>query len=83
MGQQGEQISSKQGEQISQLSFEESKIRFKVGYGNEQGSKGTSKGWPKRSGNKYNGVSQSMHSPKVVESMEKSTIESSKTIDEA
>ena len=53
---------------------------FKVGCGKGQGSKGTSKGRPKRSGNKDKGV---RHSPKVVESVEKSTIESSKTIDEA
>ena len=60
--------------------FERSGIHFKVGCGNGQGSKSTSKGRPKRSGNKDKGVSQSMHSPKVVESMEKSTIESSKAM---
>ena len=62
------------------VSFEGPGIHFKVGCGNGQGSKGTSKGRPKRSGNKDKGVSQSMHSPKVVESVEKSTIESSKAM---
>ena len=73
-------LMGKQGEQISPSGFKGSEIRFKVGCGNGQGNKGTSKGWPKRSGNKDMGVSQSMHSPKVVESVEKSTIESSKAM---
>ena len=62
------------------VSFEGPGIHFKVGCGNGQGSKGTSKGRPKRSGKKDKGVSQSMHNPKVVESVEKSTIESSKAM---
>ena len=70
----------KQGEQISPPGFEGSKICFKVGCGNGQGNKSTSKGRPKRSGNKDKGVSQSMHSPKVVEFVEKSTIGSSKAM---
>ena len=73
-------LMGKQGEQISPPGFKESEICFKVGCGNGQGSKGTSKGWPKRNGNKVKGVSQSMHSPKVVESMGKSTIENSKAM---
>ena len=51
-----------------------------MGYGKGQGSEGTSKGRPIKSGNKDKCV---RHSPKVVEFVEKSTIESSKTIDEA
>ena len=62
------------------VGFEGPEKHFKVGCGKGQGSKGTSKGRPKRSGNKDKGV---RHSPKIVESVEKSTIESSKTIDEA
>ena len=62
------------------VGFEGPKKHFKVGCGKGQGSEGTSKGRPIRSGNKDKGV---RHSPKVVESVEKSTIESSKTIDEA
>ena len=62
------------------MGFEGPKKHFKVGCGKRQGSEGTSKGRPIRSGNKDKGV---RHSPKVVESVEKSTIESSKTIDEA
>ena len=50
---------------------------FKVGCGKGQGSKGTSKGRPKRSSNKDKGV---QHSPKVVKSVEKFTIESSKAM---
>ena len=73
-------LMGKQGEQISPLSFKGSHIRFKVGYGNGQGCKGTSKGQPKRNGNKDKGVSQSMHSPKVVEFVGESTIESSKAM---
>ena len=68
----------KQGEQISPPSFKGSEISFKVGCGNGQGNKSISKGWPKRSGNRDKGVSQSMHSPKEVESVEKSTIGSPK-----
>ena len=51
--------------------------QFKIGCGKGQGSKGTSKGQPKRCGNKDKGV---RHSLKVVESMEKSTIENSKAM---
>ena len=70
----------KQGKQISPLGFEGSKIYFKVGCDNGQGNKSNSKGWPKRSGSKDKGVSQSRHSPKVVESVEKSTIGSPKAM---
>ena len=38
------------------------------------------KGWPKRSDNQDKGVSQSLHSPKKVESVEESTIGSPKTM---
>ena len=68
----------KQGKQISPLGFDGSKICFKVGCDNGQGNKSNSKGRPKRSGSKDKGVSQSMHSPKVVELVEKSTIGSPK-----
>ena len=73
-------LMGKQGEQISSPSFEGSEICFKVGCGNEKGNKSNSKGRPKRSGSKDKGVSQSMHSPKVVESVEKFTIGSLKVM---
>ena len=44
-------------------------IGFKVGCGNAQGNKNTGKGRPKRSDNQDKGVSQSLYSPKKVESM--------------
>ncbi|KAK7853356.1 vesicle-associated membrane protein 714 [Quercus suber] len=67
-----------QVEQKSPLGFEGSKIGFKVGCGN--GNKNTSKGRPKRSGNQDKSVSQSLHGPKNVESVEESTIGSPKTM---
>ena len=70
-------VASKVGFKVG---FEGLQIQFKVGCGNGQGSKGTSKGQPKRSDNKDKGVSQSMHSPKVVKSVGKSTLESSKAM---
>ena len=73
-------INSGQDEQISSPGFEGSEICFKVRCGNMQGNKNTSKGWLKRSGNKDKGLSQSLHSPKEVEPMEKSTIGSSKEL---
>jgi len=73
-------INSGQDEQISSLSFEGSEICFKVGCGNVQGNKNTSKGRLKRSGNKDKGLSQSLHSPKEVEPMEKFTIGSPKAM---
>ena len=57
-------LMGKQGEQISPPGFKGSKISFKVGCGNGQGNKSTSKGRPKKSGNKDKGVSQSMHNQK-------------------
>ena len=71
-------LMGKQGEQISPSGFKRLEISFKFGCGNGQGNKSISKGWPKRSGNRDKGVSQSMHSPKEVESVEKSTIGSPK-----
>ena len=65
-------LMGKQGEQISLPGFKRLEISFKFGCGNGQGNKSISKGWPKRSGNRDKGVSQSMHSPKEVESVEKS-----------
>ena len=59
------------------VGFEGLEKQFKMSCGKGQGSKGTSKGRPKRCGNKDKGV---RHSPKVVESMEKSTIENSKAM---
>ena len=59
------------------VDFEGLEKQFKIGCGKGQGSKGTSKGRPKRCGNKDKGV---RHSPKVVKSMEKSTIENSKAM---
>ena len=73
-------LMGKQGEQISPPSFEGSEICFKVGCGNMQGNKNTSKGQAKRNSNKDKGVSQSLHSPKVVGSVEKSTIGSPKAM---
>ena len=57
-------LMGKQGEQISPPGFKGSEISFKVGCGNGQGNKSTSKGRPKKSGNKDKGVSQSMHNQK-------------------
>ena len=45
-------INSGQDEKISSPGFEGSEICFKVGCGNMQGNKNTSKGGLKRSGNK-------------------------------
>ena len=59
------------------VGFEGLEKQFKMSCGKGQGSKGTSKGRPKRCGNKDKGV---RHSPKVVKSMEKSTIENSKAM---
>ena len=73
-------LMGKQSKQISPSGFEGSEICFKVGYGYGQGNKSNSKGRPKRSGSKDKGVSQSMHSPKVVESVEKSIIGSPKAM---
>ena len=69
-----------QDEQISPPGFEGLEICFKVGCGNVQGNKNTSKGRLKRSGNKDKSVSQSLHSPKEVKPMEKSTIGSPKVM---
>ena len=60
----------KQGTKI----FEGSEIGFKVGCGNVKGNKTTGKGRPKRSVNIDKCLSQSLHNPKRVESVEKSTI---------
>ena len=73
-------LMGKQSKQISPSGFEGSEICFKVGCGYGQGNKSNSKGRPKRSGSKDKGVSQSRHSPKVVESVEKSTIGSPKAM---
>ena len=70
-------VASKVGFKVG---FEGPQIQSKIRCGNGHGSKGTSKGQPKRSDNKDKGVSQSMHSPKVVESVGKSTLESSKAM---
>ena len=68
-------LMGKQGEQISPLGFEGSKIGFKVGCGNVQGNKNIGKGWPKSSDNQDKGVSQSLYSPKKVEFVEQSIID--------
>ena len=60
--------------------FKGSDIGFKVGCGKVRGNKTTGKGQPKRSGNIDKCVSQSLHSPKRVESVEKSTIGSPKAM---
>ena len=73
-------INSGQDEKISPPGFEGLEICFKVGCGRVQGNKNTSKGWLKRSGNKDKGVSQSLHSSKEVEPVEKSTIGSPKAM---
>ena len=62
------------------MDFEGLEICFKVGCGNGQGNKSNSKGRPKRSGKKDKVVDQSMHSPKVVELVEKSSIGSPKAM---
>ena len=63
-------LMGKQGTKI----FEGSEIGFKVGCGNVKGNKTTGKGRPKRSVNIDKCLSQSLHNPKRVESVEKSTI---------
>ena len=73
-------INSGQDKQISSPGFKGSEICFKVGCGNMQGNKNTSKGQLKRSGNKDKSVSQSLHSLKEVELVEKSTIGSPKAM---
>ena len=62
------------------LIFEGSEIGFMVGCGNMKGNKTTGKGRPKRSGNIDICVSQSLHSPKRVESVENSTTGSPKAM---
>lgn len=73
-------LMGKQGEQISSPGFEGSEIGFKVGCGDMQGNKNNGKGRPKRSDNQDKGVSQSLYSPKKIESVEESTIKSPKTM---
>ena len=79
-------LMGKQGEQLPPPIFEGSEKGFKVGCGNVKGNKNISKGWPKRRGNIDKGVSQSLHSPKKVEFVEKSynwEPESNDELDEA
>ena len=55
------------------MGFEGLEIGFKVGYGNKHGNRNTSKGQPKKNGNQDKSGSQSLHSPKKVESIKEST----------
>ena len=62
------------------VGFEGLEKQFKIGCGKGQGSKGTSKGRPKRNGNIDKCVSQSLHSPKRVKPVENSTTGSPKAM---